>query len=367
MQMKKYWIIVGTRPEVIKQVPLYLELVQRYGKDQVKLIGTGQHRELLEQALSHFGVPLDLNLEIMRPHQSLSESSSAILNGMNLLFQSGRPDWLVVQGDTTSAAMAAWAGFQSGVRIAHNEAGLRSYDLENPFPEEANRKLISIVADLHFAPTSRARAALLREGVQESRIHTTGNTGIDALKWTLDQPRPSSIDFVLHSIRRQGLKPVLLTAHRRENGSTMDQWFMALKDFLRINPHLGLVYPLHPNHLAKPAADAHLSPLPQVHLMPALNYGETCHLLSECEMVVTDSGGIQEEAATLGVPTVICRKTTERMEAVDLGIARLAGTEPDTILSAMAWAQTVGRAKGTAFQNTVFGDGRASARIADLI
>ncbi|NDC39450.1 MAG: UDP-N-acetylglucosamine 2-epimerase (non-hydrolyzing), partial [Proteobacteria bacterium] len=150
----------------------------------------------------------------MRPGQTLPDSASAVLSGMSLLLQSERPDWLIVQGDTTSAAMAAWAAFLMGVPVAHNEAGLRSYDLENPFPEEANRKLISIVASAHFAPTPRAAAALLREGVPRERIHLTGNTGIDALRYTLTQTRPSSIDFVLGSVKRKGLRPVLLTAHR---------------------------------------------------------------------------------------------------------------------------------------------------------
>ncbi len=371
MENQNFWILVGTRPEVIKQVPLYFELVRRHGKDRVSLIGTGQHRELLDQALSHFGVRLDHNLEIMKPGQSLTDSSAQVLLGMNDLFQYHKPDWLIVQGDTTSAAMAAWAAFQSGVPVAHNEAGLRSYDLENPFPEEANRRLISIVAKIHFAPTELAKKALLKEGIDEKSVFVTGNTGIDALKWTLDQPRPRSIDFVMNSIRNQGLRPVLLTAHRRENSGSMDGWFKALGEFLSVNPGYGLIYPLHPNHLARPAAEKHLRHLPQVHLVPALNYGETCHLLSACDLVVTDSGGIQEEAATLGIPTVICRKTTERMEAVEYGIARLAGTETDTILSVMNWAMNFA-GKGSphhpdSFPNSIFGNGQASVKIADLL
>ncbi len=357
--------MVGTRPEVIKQVPLYRELKKRHGQDSVKLIGTGQHRELLDQALAHFGETLDLNLGIMRPGQSLADSAGAVLQGMNSLFETERPDWLIVQGDTTSAAMAAWAGFLNGVRIAHNEAGLRSYDLAHPFPEEANRKWISTIADLHFAPTDLAYRALVREGVEEAKIATVGNTGIDALLWTLSRERPGSINSLLESLKQDGLKPVLLTAHRRENRAAMDQWFLALKNFLRINPDLGLVYPVHPNHLAKAAAEEHLSPLPQVRLLPALNYGETCHLLAECRMVVTDSGGIQEEAATLGIPTVICRHTTERREAVEAGIARLAGTEPDTILSAMAWAKSVRPRERMKGIRPVFGDGTAAIRISD--
>ncbi len=365
MQKKKFWILVGTRPEVIKQVPLYRELKKRHGEGSVKLIGTGQHRELLDQALAHFGERLDFNLDVMRPGQTLADSASAVLQGMNKLFQTDRPDWLIVQGDTTSAAMAAWAGFLNGVRIAHNEAGLRSYDLAHPFPEEANRKWISTIADLHFAPTERARKALLREGIEENRVAIVGNTGIDALLWTLSLKRPESIDSLLSSLKHDGLRPVLLTAHRRENRAAMDQWFLALKNFLRINPDLALIYPIHPNHLAKAAAEEHLSSLSQVRLLPALNYGETCHLLAECQMVVTDSGGIQEEAATLGIRTVICRNTTERQEAVEAGIAILAGTEPDTILSSMAWARRHPRPASASPIRPIFGDGIAAIRISD--
>ncbi len=367
MKNKTHWIIVGTRPEVIKQVPVYRSLVARHGPDAVALIGTGQHRELLDQALQHFGVKLDLNLETMRPSQSLTESSSAILEGMGALLREHRPRWLVVQGDTTSAAMAAWAAFQAGVKVAHNEAGLRSYDLQHPFPEEANRRLISIVSQVHFAPTERSKAALLREGIAEDLIHVTGNTGIDALRWTLDLPRPDSIQFVLKSLKSKNLRPVLLTAHRRENKESMDLWFRALAQFLIVNPDLGLIYPIHPNHLAKAAADRYLSATPQAHLVPALNYGETCHLLSECDLVVTDSGGIQEEAATLGIPTIVCRQTTERMEAVDAGIAKLAGTNADSILSSMLWALRQPKPPRKGLQHDLFGDGYAADRIADLL
>jgi UDP-N-acetylglucosamine 2-epimerase (non-hydrolysing) len=364
---QKYWVVVGTRREAIKQIPLYLELVRLHGPGLVALISTGQHRELLEQVFRHFGVRTDANLDIMKPGQSLSESSASILTGMNNLFRLHRPEWLIVQGDTTSASMAALAGFQHRVRIAHNEAGLRTYDLDHPFPEEGNRRLISGIATLHFAPTVRAKDALLGEGITEDSIHITGNTGIDALKWTLEQPRPQSIDFVLRSIRSKGLRPVLLTAHRRENCAGMDDWFRALSHFLRLNPHLGLIYPMHPNHLARAAAEKHLTSLPQAHLIAPLHYGESCHLLSQCEVVVTDSSGIQEEAATLGIPTVICRKITERMEAVDQGLARIAGTDPDSILSALSWAVTRGRPSNDGLCNHLYGDGSAAKKIAALM
>ena len=367
MENQIYWILVGTRPEVIKQVPLYFELVRRFGKEKVALVGTGQHKELLEQALSHFGVHLDFNLNIMKPNQTLSSSSAAVLEGLDELFLKSKPEWLIVQGDTTSAAMAAWAAFQSGVMVAHNEAGLRSYDLDHPFPEEGNRRHIAIVAKAHFAPTEMARQALLNEGVPAQNIFLTGNTGIDALKWTLEQHAPESISQLLKVVKDAGQKPVLLTAHRRENKAAMDAWFETLAKFIVSNPELSLIYPIHPNHTAKPAAEKHLSHLKQVHMIPAIHYGETCHLLSECEFVITDSGGIQEEASTLGLPVVICRKTTERMEAVNEGVARLAGTDPDSIRKSMQWAKNLGRPEKRGIQRNIFGDGFAAQRIADQL
>ena len=364
MEKQKYWILVGTRPEVIKQIPLYFELVRQQGPENVALIGTGQHRELLDQALAHFNVKLTLNLNIMQANQTLASSSAAVLEGMGALFQKNKPEWIIVQGDTTSAAMAAWAAFQAGVKVAHNEAGLRSYNLQHPFPEEANRRLISVVADLHFAPTERAKKALIKEGVDARKIYITGNTGIDALRWTLNQPRPDSVHSLLLDLKENGLKPVLLTAHRRENKESMDEWFQALTQFLGLNPGLALVYPIHPNHAAKPAADKYFTGARQVRIIPATSYGETCHLLSECEFVVTDSGGIQEEASTMGLPVVVCRKTTERMEAVDAGMARLAGTETQSVLAAMNWALQKGRPKKAGINYDIFGDGFAATKIA---
>jgi UDP-N-acetylglucosamine 2-epimerase (non-hydrolysing) len=373
---KKYWILVGTRPEAIKQAPLFKSFVERFGADQVALIGTGQHRELLEQALAHFSLRLDHNLDIMEPDQSLTAASVAVLKGMDGLFRQHRPEWLVVQGDTTSAAMAGWAAFQHGVKVAHNEAGLRSYDLAHPFPEEANRRLLSVVAAIHLAPTERAREALLREGVKPEKIPVVGNTGIDALRYTLGLPTPPRAAGILADCAQAGLQPVLLTAHRRENqGEGMDRWFKALAQFLVKHPHVALIYPCHPNNSARAAADQHLAPLKQVFILPALDYGETCHLLARCWFVVTDSGGIQEEAATLGVPVVVCRKTTERMEAVDAGLARLAGTETESVLKVMEWAHAKGPAEAQerhlatapSLRNPIFGDGYSSARITQLI
>ncbi len=367
LEKKKYWVVVGTRPEVIKQAPVYFELVDRFGVENVALIGTGQHKELLNQALSHFDLKLDLNLEIMQPNQTLAASSSAVLQKMNELFQTSRPEWLVVQGDTTSAAMAAWAAFLSEVKVAHNEAGLRSYDLVNPFPEEANRRLISVIADVHFAPTRLAQEALLREGVSRDKIVVTGNTGIDSLHWTLLQTCPTRVSGWLERFKASGQKPVLVTAHRRENKRKMDQWFSALARFTTENREFSLVFPFHPNHTALAYAEKYLGDSDRAMIMPAIGYDETCHLLNACAFVVTDSGGIQEEAASLGIPVVVCRETTERMEAVEAGLAKLAGTDPDPVIQAMDWAAMMSRLSPGRSTNSIFGDGHAAMRVVNAL
>jgi UDP-N-acetylglucosamine 2-epimerase (non-hydrolysing) len=361
----KIWVVVGTRPEVIKQVPLYWACQEKFGKANVKLIGTGQHRELLVQALEHFGVTLDANFEIMKPGQSLSKVAAAVLERFDEALDKEIPDWVIVQGDTTTAAMAAIAAFHRKVNVAHNEAGLRSHDLSNPFPEEANRKLISTIAGLHLAPTELARSALLREGIDPTKIHVVGNTGVDALMWTLKQHCPDSIKHLVEQQAAKKRLPVLLTAHRRENaGAVMDNWFQALRKFLVSHPELCLVYPVHPNNLAREYTHRHLEHLDNVIVTKPFSYLETAHLLRSCKFVVTDSGGIQEEAATLGIPTVVCRKTTERMEAVHAGIATL--VDPDDIKS-LIHAMEQATSTKILSSHYPFGNGQSGPLIASLI
>lgn len=364
----RVWVLVGTRPEALKQAPVYLALREALGADRVRLIGTGQHRELLEQALANFGLSLDEDLHTMEPHQTPISTSAAILGRLEPLLERDRPEWIVVQGDTTSAAMAAWAGFHAGARIAHNEAGLRTYDLAQPFPEEANRKLIAVVAELHFAPTERAREALLAEGVPDRAIHVTGNPGIDALRVTLAQPAPPRIDELTGAVRSAGRELVLMTAHRRENqGPGMEEWFATLAAFLGEHPELELVYPMHPNRAGEAAARHHLRALGAVRIEEPFGYAETCHLLRHCRFVITDSGGIQEEAATLGVPVVVCRRATERPEAVDVGLAALAGTDAGPLSRALRWAHDRGTSDREEHFTPIFGDGHAADRIVRIL
>jgi len=361
----KIWILVGTRPDVIKQMPVYLACCEKFGRDKVALIGTGQHRELLDQALDHFELCLNHDLQVMKSGGSLNELAAAILQGIDRLFRDQTPDWLVVQGDTTSAAMACWAGFQNHVKVAHSEAGLRSYDLQNPYPEEANRRLISLVADLHFAPTEDAKNVLLAEGIDPDRVLLTGNPGIDALRMTLDMPESELSREIRERMERDQLKTVLLTAHRRENkGEGMAQWFEGLARFMEQHTDLALIYPIHPNLSASGPAEKFLASNPRVFIKPAFSYAETCHLLEYCRFVVTDSGGIQEEAAALGIPTVVCRRATERHEAIRAGLARLAGTLTDQVLEAMEWAYQTPRLKANERFHSFYGDGYSAQRIA---
>ena len=366
--LRKIWVLVGTRPEVIKQAPVYIACRDTLGPEHVALIATGQHRELLDQALAQFDLELDEDLGIMREGQTPTSTAAAILTGLEPLLLHDPPAWIVVQGDTTSAAMAAWAAFHAGVRIGHNEAGLRTYDLWQPFPEEANRKLISVVADEHFAPTEHARKALLAEGCKPDRIHVTGNPGIDALLMTLARPEPARVTELAAAAARAGRRLVLMTAHRRENrGAGMDEWFATLAEFLAARTDLELVYPLHPNHSGDDPAARHLSANPRVRLVDPLDYHETCHLLSHSRFAITDSGGIQEEAATLGIPVVVCRRETERSEAMAAGIAHLATTDAERLRPALDWAYERSLSARLDQIDPIFGDGRAAQRIADLL
>ena len=371
MRSPKICLVVGTRPEVIKQVPLYWALQRVFGEENVLLLSTGQHRELIDQALSHFSCQASHDLQVMKSGQSLNSLSGSLIFSLDSWLIEHKPDLVIVQGDTTTAWIAAQSCFHLKIPIAHNEAGLRSGDLKNPFPEEANRRFISVIADYHFAPTERARLALLSEGVSseggsKEKVFVTGNTGIDSLFWTLRQPPSHQATQILNEFEQNHWKLVLLTAHRREGaGDSVKSWFQALREFLDSHPDIAIVYPYHPNQLAKQALDEFLSHHPRVRLLSSLDYGSTCQLLAKSFFVVTDSGGILEEAVTLGVPTVVCRVTTERQEAIDAQVAVLAGYSSDGIIPALNWARD--RALQPRKSTALFGDGQSAPRIAEHI
>jgi UDP-N-acetylglucosamine 2-epimerase (non-hydrolysing) len=365
---KTLWIMLGTRPEAIKQIPLYLEAVNRWGRERVALVNSGQHRELLRQVLDTFGVEPDVDLQIFKGGQSLSEMSAQLLLRSRDLFQKVKPKTLIVQGDTTTAAILGMAAFYEGdITLCHNEAGLRTGQMRNPFPEEFNRQVLGRIATYHFAPTSKARRRLLDEGIAPENVFETGNTGIDALLKVQDMEEPSSLQELLSGkASDQGL--VLMTAHRRENqGASFEEWFAAWAQFLKKHPDVYVLYPQHPNDFAREAADRHLRPLSNVKLCAPIDYKTTCHILKRCAFVVTDSGGLQEEGASLGIPVVVCRQTSERMEAVEAGYSRLAGTETNRILEATEWAYS--EWKKSLIQNRSltwpFGRGDASRKICD--
>lgn len=362
---KRVWVLVGTRPEVIKQVPVYWALQKALGADRVALIGTGQHRELLDQSLAHFGASLDFNLQVMQPGASLSALAGRLMTEFGKLVAEARPSLVVVQGDTLSAAMAGFSCFLERIPVVHNEAGLRSHDLEQPFPEEANRRIVSVFADLHLAPTRLAAQALRSEGVPEERIHIVGNPVVDALIWTLERPSQSTRLETWLKRSRAGRKLVLITSHRRENAQAMDAWYQTLARFMAQHPDVDLICPIHPNNLARSAAERLLEYGDRTVLVEPLDYHETCHLIRHCHMVVTDSGGIQEECATLGIPVVICRKKTERMEAVEVGIGQLADPESDeAVRSSLAWAYEHGPSRESQWP---YGRGDSGKQIAELV
>jgi UDP-N-acetylglucosamine 2-epimerase (non-hydrolysing) len=362
-------VLIGTRPEAIKLMPVVRALEAAGAPPSVWV--TGQHREMLEPILHDLALRADEQLQVMQPDQGLVDLSSRVLTATRDLIARRRPRALVVEGDTTSVAMGALAAYYEGVGVAHVEAGLRTGDKRNPFPEEANRRLVACVADLHFAPTPRARDNLLREGVDPNAVHLVGNTVIDALFHARDHllgrlPPDPALDAIPSRPRRL----VLVTAHRRESfGSDLRGIAEGLRRLARAYPDtVEIVYPVHLNPRVDGPVREALGGIGNIHLPPPLGYLRFVQLLSRATLVVTDSGGVQEEAAALGIPLLVARRTSERLEAVEAGVAEMVGTDPDRILAAAsrlledpeAYAR---RARPTA----AFGDGRAAPRIAEAL
>jgi UDP-N-acetylglucosamine 2-epimerase (non-hydrolysing) len=356
----KILVVVGTRPEAIKLAAVIRELSRKPGV-VVRVCATGQHKELLEGALACLGVVADDHLGVMTADQTPTVVAAAVLSRLEPILERERPDWVVAQGDTTTAAAAVLAAFYARRKVAHVEAGLRTGDKQHPFPEEVNRRIASAVADLHFAPTARARANLLAEGILPERILITGNPGIDALAWALEQAPARSLPEPPSGTRR-----LVLTAHRRENhGRSLEQICAAVADLAE--EHRGrveIVCPLHPSP-AVAAAFATLAHVPGVTLLPALDYVAMVHLLRSADLVLTDSGGIQEECPALGVPVLVLRHTTERPESVERGLARVIGVETARIVHEVSHAlANPAPRRGVDVLAGAHGDGRAGARIA---
>jgi len=359
----KVAITLGTRPEAIKLAPV-LTCLQADPRFAPTLICTGQHRQMVDQVLQLFQLRADYDLEIMRPQQSLTQITCNSLLGLEPLLQDIKPDFLLVQGDTTSAMSAALAGFYQRIPVGHVEAGLRTDDLFNPYPEEANRRLISQVAQLHFAPTQLAVDNLKRSGISQG-IFLTGNTVIDALLFTARR----SPKLEIPNLDWQKYRVILATVHRRENwGAPLRHIARAWLEILDTCPDTALLLPLHLNPTVREPLQQMLGKHPRIFLTEPLDYQQVVSALQQCYLVMSDSGGLQEEAPTFGKPVLVLRKTTERMEAVQAGTARLVGMQQSEIVEQAvhllthqdAYAQMANMANP-------FGDGRASQRIAEIL
>jgi UDP-N-acetylglucosamine 2-epimerase (non-hydrolysing) len=364
--------IFGTRPEAIKMAPVVRELSRRPDQARVYVCVTGQHRQMLDQVLHLFDLTPDIDFSIMQANQTLNYIASQVFQSLDLLLERLQPDWVLVQGDTTTVMAASVAANNRRVKVGHVEAGLRTYDRANPYPEEMNRVVVDHVSDALFAPTQRACQNLLREGISRENIFTTGNTVVDALDWVVSQPLPGDVQDLLSrlGVSENGSEKslVLVTAHRRENfGEPIQRICQALLK-LAERGDLQLVYPVHLNPNIREPVYATLENVPGITLLPPLDYLTLVHLMRHSRLVLTDSGGIQEEAPTFGVPVLVLRETTERPEAVEAGTARVVGTETRKIRAEAEKLLDDPQAYAAMSQAAnPFGDGLASKRIADVL
>mgnify|MGYP003052415643 FL=1 len=358
--------IFGTRPEAIKMAPLALELQKRPGINALCCV-TAQHREMLDSVLEIFKLKPDYDLNIMQPRQTLSTITSKCLTGMDDVLIEAKPDLVLVHGDTSTTFAGALAAFYHQIPVGHVEAGLRTYDKWSPFPEEMNRKMVGAIADLHFCPTLANRENLHRENINQG-VFLTGNTVIDALQTTVVKEFTFAED-ILNQLDYVNRKVILVTCHRRENyGQPMTNIMTALRRVADAFPEVELVYPVHLSPVVQEAAHKYLDNHPRIHLIAPLAVDEMHNLMARCYLVMTDSGGLQEEAPALGKPVLVLRKETERPEAVAAGTVKLAGVEEDVIFS-MASELLSNPEAYSAMAHAVnpYGDGHACRRIADAI
>ena len=361
----KVLFVIGTRPEAIKMAPVIRELRARESFFSVSVCLTAQHRELLDQVVAVFSIPVDYDLDLMKDDQSIFEITSNVLEGVGTVLNACNPDVALVHGDTTTSFAAALACYYKDVRVGHVEAGLRTFDKRRPFPEEMNRRLCDALCDYHYAPTPMARENLLKENIREEGIRVTGNTVIDALLDVADRPYRFTEPLLEEAGRARRL--VLVTAHRRESfGERFVQMCTAMRDLARNNPDIEIIYPVHPNPNVRNVVNQVLKREDRVHLVEPLDYLPFIHLLKKATIVLTDSGGVQEEGPSLGKPVLVMRETTERPEAVEAGTALLVGNTYDGIVENVQRLlddKAVYEAMATAVNP--YGDGLASKRIAD--
>lgn len=361
--MKKVMLVFGTRPEAIKMCPLVNELKDRKNIKTVVCV-TGQHREMLDSVLHAFGVIPDYDLGIMRERQTLFDITQAVLSGIRTVLLKEEPDVVLVHGDTTTTFATALACFYMGIDVGHVEAGLRTYDVYSPYPEEFNRQAVSIVAKYNFAPTATAKANLLSEGRELSSVYVTGNTAIDALRTTVKENYSHpELEWANDS------KLIVITAHRRENlGEPMRHMFRAIRRILNENADVKAVYPIHLNPVVRAIAAEELSGCDRLHLIEPLDVLDFHNFLARSYLILTDSGGVQEEAPSLGKPVLVMRDTTERPEGIEAGTLRLVGTDEELIYSTFKTLLTdKDEYEKMAKSANPYGDGFTSRRIADIL
>jgi UDP-N-acetylglucosamine 2-epimerase (hydrolysing) len=369
MNPKKIVIVAGTRPEAIKMAPVYLAL-KADPRAKVSLVATAQHRKLLDQVLSVFGIEPDLDLNLMRPDQSLSEITVRLIIGVQETIANLKPDIVLVQGDTTTCLCAALAAFYERIPIGHVEAGLRTYDLRAPWPEEMNRRLVDPISRWCFAPTIRAAENLWAERIPKESVFVTGNTGIDALLLAREMTRYSKpLIPELPGDALAGKRLILVTGHRRESfGKPFEEFCLALREIARNHPDTVLVYPVHLNPNVQTPVYRILGRQDRIYLIPPVEYLPFVHLMDRSHLIITDSGGIQEEAPSFHKPVLVTRNVTEREEAVEIGLARLVGKDRERIITEASRLLTDPEAYAQMSNGkNPFGDGRSSERIANIL
>lgn len=361
--MKTIMLVFGTRPEAIKMCPLVNELKSRKNIKTVVCV-TGQHRQMLDSVLEAFNVVPDYDLSIMKDKQTLFDITTNILNKIKSVLEEVKPDTVLVHGDTSTTFVTALACYYLSIPVGHVEAGLRTYNIYSPYPEEFNRQAVSIISKYNFAPTEMSKNNLLKEGKKEEDIYVTGNTAIDALKTTVkDDYYHEELEWASDS------RLIVITAHRRENlGEPMHQMFRAIRRIIDENPDVKAIYPIHMNPIVRQAAQEELSGCDRIHIIEPLDVLDFHNFLSRCYMILTDSGGVQEEAPSLGKPVLVMRDTTERPEGIAAGTLKLVGTNEETIYESFKELLENKEAyEKMSKASNPYGDGKASIRIADIL